>query len=402
MFMTEQHTAPFCSRFLHRHTRLFLAGLVFVVGLGLGLVTELVLRFVGYLPGNEYLPFVERLEVVPSFFTDEHGFFRANATFPWADDVHINVDGFRSPPFISEKKLTSSILLLGDSFVWGASAKPLTSSFADLLRAEGMAVHNTGIPGTGPTQYLAIAERQVPQLRPEVIVAAIFLGNDLMDKPDRLQPWKNLFHVTNAGWISGFDEAGNALSAHQAYDYYIATPKRRLQHLFFRTSLGTACWKSVFNFKQALARWQEQTQLVIVLSPPAVAGLAGVADMTSARADPVVVDSPSIRRYPETRRCLLGIQRIAEVVGARFFVLPIPSKGLFCKKLELAEVADLFVGLAVVPLDGLTDAHYTAAPDCHLNETGHVLVKDALSQILVKGVQVQVKAKESSVHIIDR
>jgi len=55
----------------------------------------------------------------------------------------------------------TKILFLGDSFTWGASAKPITNCFVDIVTRRGYLTFNTGIPGTGLNQYVYIAEKYI-------------------------------------------------------------------------------------------------------------------------------------------------------------------------------------------------------------------------------------------------
>src|SRR5690606_31822779 len=75
-----------------------------------------------------------------------------------------NKDGFRGIEFKKHRTRCKRILVIGDSFVYGMSAKPFYNSFYDILLSQGYMVYAAGIPGTDPAQYAAIAEKYIPIL----------------------------------------------------------------------------------------------------------------------------------------------------------------------------------------------------------------------------------------------
>ena len=113
----------------------------------------------------------------------------------------VNENGFRSVPFLNFPSAKKKILLIGDSFTWGVSANPITSCFADILLARGYVVYNAGIVGADPSQYLAIAEKWVPVLKPDVVIVNFFMGNDQMHYYRKSEQGKPGYHITNAGWL---------------------------------------------------------------------------------------------------------------------------------------------------------------------------------------------------------
>lgn len=130
-----------------------------------------------------------------------------------------NSEGFRSIPFNGLNSGAPRVLIIGDSFVYGMSARPFYNSFTDILLARGYLVYGAGIPGTDPAQYAAIANKYVPMLRPDMVVVCFYPGNDLMPFPRESHPERPHEHMTNAGF---FESAplGQYLDAVEAYNYY--------------------------------------------------------------------------------------------------------------------------------------------------------------------------------------
>lgn len=184
---------------------------------------ELVLRLMGeapcvYAKYTRGTPKVDQLIVRREMVTDGEGIFKINTKPPNGQvDPDVNEEGFRSREFIPLPENVPTILMLGDSFAWGASADA-GKSFAALLEKAGFAVYNTGVPGVSPAQYARLAEKYVPVLRPKVTAVMFFMGNDLRRDPQMMLPHRDLWHITNAGWLPGFDGSGRPITAQESFD----------------------------------------------------------------------------------------------------------------------------------------------------------------------------------------
>jgi hypothetical protein len=130
-----------------------------------------------------------------------------------------NAEGFRSIPFSGLHSVAPRVLIIGDSFVYGMSARPYYNSFTDILLARGYMVYSAGIPGTDPAQYAAIAKKYVPLLKPDMVVVCFYPGNDLMPFPREPHPERPHEHMTNAGFFDSNPE-GTYLTPDEAYRFY--------------------------------------------------------------------------------------------------------------------------------------------------------------------------------------
>ena len=329
--------------------------ILIIIIFALALSFEYFLRTIGYMPECNYYQTVDKLIIQNQFYTDHLGIFKANPNYKWGEGENVNKEGFRSPDFKKPLKNQKSILLLGDSFAWGVNAKPLTNCFADLLRNEGYEVYNTGIPGVGPTQYESIAKIYIPLLKPDYVIVAFFLGNDLLEKPHPMIPNHNLFHVTNAGWIDGFDEKGTPLSAEDAYKYYISTNKIKNKYLL-KTSLGTLMFYSERNFRQ---RIQEIKHLLFFKNK-----------------------TNGAHKYKYTFDCLNAIKQLSITSKSQFNLLIIPDLGKNRGKKTGEEFRQIFDSLDPIYLKDIKQQMFYAAPDGHLNNKGHLYVKDIIINVL--------------------
>ncbi len=109
----------------------------------------------------------------------------------YSNEIRINEAGLRGSEIASSPMDTLRVLVVGDSFVFGVGVED-TETFAALLpvslapdglEAEGL---NAGIPAFGVPDAESWFRRHGAGLEPDVVVLAIFLGNDLVDaSPDR-------------------------------------------------------------------------------------------------------------------------------------------------------------------------------------------------------------------------
>jgi hypothetical protein len=105
--------------------------------------------------------------------------------------LRLNSRGFRTPEHSEEKGEAFRIVVLGDSFAFGANGVPYGTLWhqvtgAALEEAGGRAVEviNLGIPGVGPRFALRLWELEAERLDPDLVVLGFFVGNDLTDEGD--------------------------------------------------------------------------------------------------------------------------------------------------------------------------------------------------------------------------
>jgi hypothetical protein len=331
---------------------LVLAGMTFLV---MCVLAELVLRAQGTQPASKIYRIVDRLEWTPSFIGFPDGTFRANPKWTFEPGVVVNSDGFRGVPLRAADPKKTSIAVIGDSFVWGASANPITKSFPDLLNAAGYQVFNLGIPGTGPIQYRALAERYAPIIRPDFVLVALYLGNDI--KPaDPLTRNHPLYYVTNAGWLQAHDAEGRPLGLQEAYRHFIGgsrfnTLKRAAAH----SVLITKSYRELRHIARRVKR----------SSDPAV---------TSTRTTAAIVGDVSEQ--------LQRIEKIAVSIGARFGVIIIPAHGAGCEK--ITKIDGIPAALRSLPLVNTDVAarYFRPAPDCHIDNNGHRFIATQIANYI--------------------
>lgn len=359
------------TRWLHQHSHVMMLLIGSVLIMSVVVVVEYSLRGLAY----SYTKKPDRLVLSDTFHVNEHGLFVANPGSGTLkrSGIEINNDGFRSPEFDAAQPSGwegTTVAILGDSFTWGATAIPLSRSFPDMLRTEGYQIHNLGIPGTGPLQYRKVAEAYLPRLKPDVVIVALYLGNDILATQWEPPPGRLLYYVVeNGDWITPFDENGKYIEdIESAYEQY-HNKFGKVRRFFRETAMGTL----VLNVARRVLTKTYKRQ-------------AASDAMMSQALNPA--DGDPLIRYAHSYTELGKIQRLAEKLGARHYTLVIPALGEGCltsKDFSLEVQRDALREFHPVYLE-LSDHHYNGVPDCHLNNEGHAVVARAMMKLLDRGL----------------
>ncbi|MCS6934343.1 MAG: hypothetical protein NZM35_04220 [Chitinophagales bacterium] len=333
-------------------------GINLAVLLALMLCVEIVLRALGYRAGD-ISPYWSNFRAVDSLIVYKHYYVNEDG-LQVADprgnkNVSVNQDGFRSPEWVNLDTSQPRLMLIGDSFVWGLSATPLDSSFADLLRKLLPRWHviNLGIPVTDPAQYLGLAKKYIPLLRPDVVIVGLYLGNDLMEAPRELIPHRAVCYSTNAGVLMASDGDRYFASADAAYDYYLnekykLLPANTWEHVMAASALLSRVYALKF-------RWQERQKFKRLA-----------------------------QHNTTTAAYLRQIQEVCNQYGAYYRILVIPRLQECDFDADELKASYPAVFSDSVPHDrwifinNLNTRHYEPLPDGHFNNDGHRKAADAL------------------------
>ena len=111
--------------------------------------------------------------------------------------VHINSLGLRDREIARDRGDAYRIAALGDSYTygWGVEIEQTwLRQVEERLRGAGFNVEtiNLGKPGVGPPFYADLADRALPILRPDLVLVAMLMGNDLADAgPELVEEKRN-------------------------------------------------------------------------------------------------------------------------------------------------------------------------------------------------------------------
>lgn len=280
------------------------------------------------------------------------------------DYIHhpVNDEGFRSIAFKNYTSAKKKVLLIGDSFTWGHSAYDITHSFADILLSRGYAVYNTGISGADPAQYLAIAQKYIPHLQPDVVIVNFYSGNDVVYFDRKPEPFQPLFYTTNAGNIIAQPQYCYFTTADSAYRFAMACsyiPQRTpFNKLCSHTVVSTFVWKLV--------------------------SMTGYLNTIPIGYDAYFEEAKKAeRKTPTANDALAAIKQIAKNNNARCEVVFIPEIKRWNKLSAPTDYRGLADSIAFVIPQPITLAHYKKE-DGHFNNDGHRVYADFLEALITR------------------
>lgn len=271
----------------------------------------------------------------------------------------INADGFKSINFKNHRGKIR-VLLLGDSFTWGLRAKNITSCFADILLARGYEVYNAGISGADPPQYLAVAEKYVPLLKPDIVIVNFCLANDVEYFERKPRPYTPFLFVTNAG---GFETAPYGIywdNAQQAYDFLRELCSIPQTSVFNRicslTRVSTLLWWALAKYNH----WDIQSASVTAYMQKACTQL---------------------HEIPPVNAQVDSIQNICDVCNSKLVLSIIPASFSGKPLQYVKDYKNLFPTERYFTPYTITKEDYDYT-DFHFNDAGHIKYAKFLEQII--------------------
>lgn len=356
-----------------RHRGIYLGSIVAVLLVMLlvkmMLVTEYRLWNDRMSPGN-FQPFLDfrpdSLVSTYDFLADELGMTYNNPNlYPRQGrqtEVSVNEQGFPAT-FAYTKEVIDSlreagkeiIFIIGDSFTFGTTSTTHDRTFVEILRASHpeAAILSFGVRGTDVVQYRLVAERFIPELRPDKVLIAFCGDNDIMDferTPRPFLPYLSdgmLLYVPAS--ISGVPDL--SLSPDSAYHYY----RERF---------------SLFSRNDPIARILRLSCLTTLLYPKSF-------DHT-----PDEIDSIA------TFRSLFVIKTLSDSVNANFNILFLPSPVTDYFTLSDYHMhydwvfRELMPNVHFFPPGMIDKDDYLSKDDVHFNDSGNRKTADLIDKIL--------------------
>lgn len=281
--------------------------------------------------------------------------------------------GFNNPDRVWDASGQTQVLLIGDSFTYGADV-PFGLGFSDLVREQRPGTVNLGCGGNGPLAALAALMEYGWALKPKIVVWAYYEGNDLTK--DVLREYANPLLARYLETTAG--DLQNLSQRQQEIDHAVvaliedrrAERTRREQE---RRDMGKA---------------QEPAQLAVSLNPREILGLVNLRTRLglSFGIKPAAMDLAS-----------RTVGRMADVTGewgGRLVVLHLPSETRWTNALAEADAAgftDTVRGI-VLENDGVwvsaADAFESLSADPteffagHYSERGYRVVAETLLEQL--------------------
>ncbi len=359
------------GRFAKRRPRTVLLLVNLFLLLLIFFVAEILMRAWGNVPGYLHMghavfrPLEEgqTLQVSEEYYTDSLGIYRADPDSFVNRGFLVNSWGFRGPEFDLQDSVRKRVMLIGDSFTFGAHAKPMDSCYADLLRASGHQIFNFGIPGTDPDQYERIARNYIPQVHPDMVCLFFYMNNDIMYYPKDVVPGGNIYHITNIGWLNAYLDGGYLGGPEETYAYFLkrfaVPPNNFFNRLCARTVVGTRLWQALDHFGWVNGQREPAIQQRMETS----------AELR--------------KQGPYAGKHLRAVAQVCEAEGIPFRIFFIPGHGAI-ERPDTAAMPTLLEGLPYVYPDGLTVEDYFAKTDGHFNNSGHRKMADVVMGELLR------------------
>ncbi len=267
------------------------------------------------------------LVAMPRFTTDAHGFQVASPETPGT-----NAEGYRTPDFSEPAEGRKTLLLLGDSFTWGETARPHRLAFSDRVRAAGYKTINLGMPATGPTQYEAQARRYVPALKPDAVCVFFYPDNDF-EPEGPIAPGRTRCYETEFGMVFATADDGRQLT---------------LEEIFGWRSEGRPAWMAPVG----TLLWQTATGRLLLAS-------SSTAETKAPNVDKILGQ-------------LRGIRDVCAENDIEMMLFIVPTRPSRLGQYNTVEFASgAFSELAPMVPEGIVEADYRPAPDNHFNNVGH-------------------------------
>lgn len=291
----------------------------------------------------------------------------------------INPQGFYDTDTFTVDSLpndTFKILLLGDSFTFGAAAE-VGKSFAEQLETNlsqhtDLTVWNTGIPGTGTNNALIQAQRFIPMMQPNIVILGIYSN----DYADNLLPVEAYY----ADWLGKYAVSPDLeiieLTPTAAFyrNYGVFPPANRWQFMMGRTRTGSLLMRTADGFQEG--------------------GLSQIAMMDSWQFPEDWWQSTYFEAgIQQTKAYVQQIHALTQAQGIPLIVLAIPYvddvKADYNPQHPYAQAYHATVAIAeeveatlADPRASLTEADYVPLPNGHWNNDGHQKIADLLERCL--------------------
>lgn len=247
------------------------------------LLAEIILRIVGFKPGvyDEFYYFSGKIEHDPLMAADANGVSYYTGISNFYPDQHFNEQGYFGNVNFDKHSVDSLrnlgkkiVFLVGDSFTSGCCADTYAQTYANLLNeSDEYEVLNFGVAGTDPLQYLLVVEKFAPILKPDLILVAVFTGNDVMVYDRKPHPFvPAVFPIKNGPWLNS--EAPYYLTERDTYfssfeeatDFYFTYFSLWSDEAsFFQKSIRHSVIFSKLYFKYKIAKKNREMELAGLL-----------------------------------------------------------------------------------------------------------------------------------------
>jgi hypothetical protein len=300
----------------------------------------------------------------------------------FSTEVHVDSLGLRGPEPGAPGAAGLRLLALGDSFAFGVGVEAdqtFVRRLAQMLTDQGTPAEglNAGVPGYGPAEAAAWLERHGLALQPDLVLWAIYLGNDLQDADPASERAQIVDGFVRRG--HGGDSAADWLYVHSQLFVLVKRAVPAAWHSRLRAALGLSEPSVTRNLRRELDIYRRQPTAWVVgareACSDAVARLQAAA--SGSRVPVVALLVPAAVQLDDD----LWRKALAQLgADPRDYAVDAPTR-LFQSLLEARGIPtlDLTPALRAAREDGL-EPYYAA--DMHWTPAGHELAARELATLI--------------------
>ena len=280
---------------------------------------------------------------------------------------------FKDFPDFEKAKIKSEnekkVLVLGDSFTWGASAdkgKGYIDITAEYFKKNRIVFYNTSAGGYGQNNQLGILKNWI-KIKPDLIILGFYTGNDFMDN---LSPIDRYFGTDN-GWFTRYNTSivNGKLSVKKKTDDELLEliklrecanirVKQSVKNFLYKTRLGSLIFLAIRKIR---------------FSPNSLS-ISTEEDLEYTITKKYLKEISDLSKNAEITLRIVLIPDFSNSTPSSFK----PSKNYLKAKLIMDELKISFIEV----IDKLEYSDYVGAFDDHWNNSGH----KKMSEILIKEI----------------
>jgi hypothetical protein len=108
-----------------------------------------------------------------------------------------NEGGYYDDEFTARRPDEHLVVAVGDSFSAGVVPQHFHYTTVAERELTGCRIHNMGLPGLNPLDYIYLIEHEARPLHPDLVVVSLFAGNDIIQGWPRRDPVRSWFDLGN-------------------------------------------------------------------------------------------------------------------------------------------------------------------------------------------------------------
>lgn len=151
-----------------------------------------------------------------------------------------NKEGYRGNDINNIQKDKYKIMFIGDSYVFGYDAFPLSNSFVDVVQRKDTSLYclNFGVGGADLATYELILRNYIVKVKPDLVVCCIYLDNDFVFYNKKIKPNQiNDIFITNCGALYK-EDYNYSKDSIQVFENYIDAYNNIRNKIYYKNNIN--------------------------------------------------------------------------------------------------------------------------------------------------------------------